>query len=79
MQLVIETDGTLRCIYDEAIDLMQLGAAQITRASHVEPDDDGHWFADLSPLGGPRLGPFMRRSEALDAEVAWLTAHWLKA
>jgi hypothetical protein len=79
MQLVIETDGTVRCIYDEALDLTQLGAAQITRASHVEPNDDGRWFADLSPLGGPRLGPFMRRSEALDAEVAWLTAHWLKA
>ena len=79
MQLVIATGGTVRCIYDEVFDLTQLGAAQITRASHVEPDDDGHWFADLSPLDGPLLGPFTRRSEALDAEVAWLTAHWLKA
>lgn len=79
MQLVIETDGTLRCIYDEALDLTQLGAAQITRASHVEPNAMGQWLVDLSPVDGPQLGPFMRRSEALAAEVAWLTAYWLKA
>jgi len=30
------------------------------------------WFADLSPVAGPVLGPFACRDEALAAEVAWL-------
>jgi hypothetical protein len=67
MQLVIETDGTVRCIYEEVIDLTQLGAVEIRRGSHVEPDTIGQWLVDLSPVDGPRLGPYMRRSEALDA------------
>ncbi len=62
----------VRCLYDEAIDLAALGRLSITRASHVEPDDAGQWFADLAPVSGPRLGPFDRRSEALEAERAWL-------
>jgi hypothetical protein len=49
-----------------------------TRASHVEPDDRGRWLADLSPIGGPVLGPFDRRSEALEAEVTWLEENWLR-
>ena len=59
------------------IDLAALGAPRITRASHVEPDESGRWLADLAPVGGPVLGPFERRSEALEAEVAWLEANWL--
>ena len=35
------------------------------------------WLADLSPVNGPVLGPFDRRSEALAAELAWLEANWL--
>jgi hypothetical protein len=76
MQLRIDPDGTVRCIYGEAIDLSALGMPAIRRASHVEPDDDGRWWADLSPVSGPRLGPFSARSLALDAERAWLEAHW---
>jgi hypothetical protein len=72
MQLLIESDGTVRCIYSEEIPLVALGAATITRASHVEPDQHGRWLADLGPVGGPVLGPFQRRSEALAAEVGWL-------
>ena len=49
----------------------------ISRASHVEPDDLGCWWADLSPVKGPRMGPFERRSEALSAEQGWLKANWL--
>jgi hypothetical protein len=47
----------------------------IRRASHVEPDDDGQWWADLSPVNGPHLGPFAKRSEALTAESSWLEQH----
>ncbi len=52
MQLVIGRNGTVRGIYGEEIDLAALGPALITRASHVEPDDQGRWLADLSPIGG---------------------------
>ena len=77
MQLIVEPDGRVRCIYGEQIDLAVLGRAEITRASHVEPFADGQWLADLRPVSGPILGPFSCRSEALAAEVAWLEAHWL--
>ena len=70
MQLVILSDGSGRCLYSEAIDLRQLGALSISRASHVEPDATGQWLADLSPVGGPQLGPFATRGQALAAEEA---------
>ena len=38
---------------------------------------DGQWLADLTPLAGPVLGPFAARSDALTAEAAWITEHWL--
>jgi hypothetical protein len=77
MQLVIDPHGTVHALYGEAIDLGALGPLTIRRASHVEPDEQGHWWADLAPVAGPRLGPFPRRSQALDAERAWLEQHWL--
>lgn len=79
MHLVIDTQGTARGVYAEAIDLSQLGDVTIQRASHVEPDESGRWWADLALIGGPRLGPFDRRSAALTAEATWLDEHWLAA
>lgn len=79
MELVISPAGRVRCLYNEAIDLSALGAVHITRASHVEPDDQGRWWADLSPVAGPRLGPFHRRSDALAAEVRWLDERLLSS
>ena len=72
MELVVGVDGGVRCIYDESLDLRELGRLTITRASHVEPDADGFWWADMGPSGGPVLGPFGSRSEALGAEKGWL-------
>ena len=77
MNLVIGKDGSVRGIYGEEIALDALGPLKIERASHFEPDDTGRWLADLSPVGGPVLGPFGRRGEALAAELAWLAEHWL--
>ena len=77
MQIIIEPDGVARCIYDEAIDLAAIGSVTITRASHVEPDQQGRWLADMSPVGGPILGPYQVRSEALAAERNWLDQNWL--
>lgn len=79
MQLIIDPTGQVRCLYSETIDLAKLGSLSISRGSHVEPDVNGHWFADLAPVSGPVLGPFLKRSEALAAEQAWLEEHWLPA
>jgi hypothetical protein len=72
MDLVVGADGVARCIYDEGIDLREIGTLKITRASHVEPDAEGFWWADMGPSGGPVLGPYGSRSEALGAERGWL-------
>jgi len=77
VELVCQPDGRIRALYDETIDLAALGQLSITRASHVEPDRAGEWHADLAPVGGPRLGPFCKRTIALTAERAWLTDHYL--
>ena len=77
MQLVVAPKGNVRCVYGEEIDLHSLGSLTVSRASHVEPDQAGGWFADLSPVGGPTLGPFLRRSDALAAEEEWLLIKWL--
>ena len=47
---------------------------KITRASHVEPDAEGCWWADRGPVDGPGMRPYGRRSEALGAEREWLAA-----
>ena len=74
MELVVAADGMARCIYGEELDLREMGRLTITRASHVEPDRDGYWWADMGPSGGPVLGPFRSRTEALTAERGWLAA-----
>ena len=72
LELVVGVNGVARCIYDEMLDLRELGRLQITRASHVEPDENGNWWADMGPSGGPVLGPYGSRSEALAAEREWI-------
>jgi hypothetical protein len=68
----VNPKGTISCLYTEALELHSLGSMSIQRASFVEPDANGHWWADLSLSHGPRLGPFDLRSEALAAERQWL-------
>ena len=79
MQLIVESGGSIRCLYDEAIDLASFGQLSISRGSHVEPTPDGQWIADLSPVSGPLLGPFPLRTDALAAERHWLESNWLIA
>jgi hypothetical protein len=83
------TTGELMGVYSpelaEAINDLREGLGGLVseavtrRASHVEPGPDGRWYADLSPVGGPVLGPypFEARDVALAAEVAWLRANYL--
>jgi hypothetical protein len=75
MNVTIHPDGHASCIYSESIDLAAIGTLDIRRASHVEPDAEGFWWADLGPVGGPALGPFAQRSVALAAELRWLEEH----
>lgn len=74
MVLSITPTGDVRCVYTEALNLDQLGHSHIRRASYVEPGPDG-WCAEIE--GGPTLGPFPKRSEAIRAEVAWIEEHLL--
>ena len=75
MALVVDARGSVRCVYAEEIDLAALGELRITRASRVEPDETGRWWADVTPAGGPILGPFGHRSQALAAERRWIEEH----
>lgn len=74
MNLYFRPDGSAQCLYGENIALTSLGALDIKRASHVEPDQTkpGTWYIDLSPVGGPRVAGFESRAAALAAEEAWL-------
>ena len=75
----IDQRGVMTTLYTEKIDLHQFGRVALRRASHVEPTDDARWIADLSPVGGPILGPYDKRSEALAAEVEYIQKNVLKA
>ena len=75
MRIQIDPQGTVLAMYQENIGLASVGVLSIRRASHVEPDEVGQWIVDLSPVGGPCLGPFSLRTEALQAEVDWLDQH----
>lgn len=71
MVVVVTPQGLVRTLYHEEWALATLGLLHIERASHVEPTADGRWLARI--IHGPTLGPFSFRSEALAAEVDWLT------
>jgi len=76
-KLVIRPTTVVEAVYsDSGASIMQaVGAVSIARASHVEPNGAGKWEADMGPSGGPVLGPFDLRQEAIDAELAWLNKH----
>lgn len=77
-ELIIGPDGNVRMIYSELVEPHALGEPTIERGSHVEPDPKGLWWVDLSPCKGPRFGPYLIRSRAIEAEVAWLREFWLE-
>jgi len=75
IQIRIQGD-TVRHIYNDGLlGLASQGHAVTARASHVEPCAGGGWMVDLSPVGGPIIGPYSRRDEALNIEVEWLHAY----
>lgn len=73
MTLTITPTGSVCFLWsDDLQPLLALGAPQIRRVSHVEPTPDGEWTADMAPVGGPVLGPYPLRIDALRAEAEWL-------
>ena len=74
---IIEPNGAVRGIYSDLIPYQAIGTPDIVRASHVEPDKHGMWWADMTPMNGPKLGPFLERSKAIQTEVQWLETYWL--
>lgn len=75
----VTASGAWHFIYQERLKpLLQRGHAVMTRASYVNPQSDGSWIADLTPLQGPVLTSFATKQHALEAEEAWITAHWLE-
>ena len=69
-----DAEGNLQFLYDDALKFLeQHGDVQIIRASDVDPDAQGNWWADLSKSGvDVKLGPFVTRREALQAERNYL-------
>lgn len=82
-QIMIDADGRITAVYADGLPWEQIAmdlageTVDIQRASHVEPAGGGRWTADMGPVGGPVLGPFDERSEALAAETLWLRQNHL--
>ncbi len=82
LQITVTKEGRLLFVWDDTLQpLLSLGRASIRRVSHVEPmstnvpvDMVNRWSADLSPIGGPWLGPFDLREQALEAERDFLNS-----
>lgn len=65
--------GRMIFLYQEKVNLEQEGVVEsVVRASDVEPDERGEWWVTIRNRERTTLGPFRKRSQALNAEVAWL-------
>ncbi len=77
MNLIIAADGRIRGIWDEEIALDALGSPRICRASHVEPDAQGRWLADLAPVGVPFWVPSSGvRKRWMRRWRGWMSTGW---
>lgn len=82
MKVQFEVDGRVKFIYDDTLAKIaeEVGTLTVKRASHVEPVMTGkgvQWEADMSPVGGPKLGLYSTRELALQAETVWLETNGL--
>ena len=71
IQIVISGNRIRFVHQDDLAEALRVGKSTTRRASHIEPAQGG-WNADLRPVNGPVLGPFIRRDSALNAEARWL-------
>ena len=71
--LAFSATGEALFLHDDSlIDLgVRLSGARAVpvRASNVEPDKDGFWWAEMIGTDAPFLGPYPTRQLALDAEA----------
>ncbi len=65
-------NGRIQYIYNEDLNINNIGKVDIKRASRVEPDKDGKWYVDLSLIGGKKINGFNKRSEAIKYEIDWI-------
>lgn len=75
MKLLVSPEGVITAIYsDDLVPLIkEAEKVNISRASHVEPDDKGQWWATMKPFGEEvLLGPFETHKEAITEEVNYL-------
>lgn len=71
--IVINEQGGMRFVWnDDLSGLRTLGTTSIRRASRVEADENGRFWAILEPVGGPTLGPFDLYGDAVAAEIDWI-------
>lgn len=61
MELVVGSDGGVRYICGEALDMRPVRKLQITLASRGEPDAEGFEWAEMGDAGGPESRPPGRR------------------
>lgn len=75
-EIVFDDDGLASFVHsDHLAGLIDGGVAVIERASHVEPSGV-EWIADMAPVGGPVLGPYENRGDALAAEVGYISRNY---
>lgn len=76
--IFVSDEGDILFVYhdDVAEAFRELGYdVRPRRASHVEPAEDGTFYVDLAPSGGPRVEGWVRYDDAVAFEVAWITRH----
>jgi len=67
----IDQSGDVKFVHDDEI-FQAIGVGGvIERASHVEPEGD-QWTVDLTPVNGPVVRGFSKRSVALAWEKKWI-------
>lgn len=72
--LRVEPTGDICCLYNELLDLLDLGTVTIRRASLVEWDERLRAWTVTLPDGTFLAGPFISRSQAVNFEIAYWNA-----
>jgi hypothetical protein len=76
--IIIRPNGTAEWVHADELNFLKAASPTSTRrVSDVEPEGDS-WTADMHRIGGPLLGPFLTREEALRAERLWLDIEYFK-
>lgn len=67
VQLQITAKGGIRMLQDDAIDLRKLGKVIVTRASHVEFDNEAQtWYVQSA-----KTGKYLYRARTRARALAW--------